>query len=726
MDTVDIKIKLSDAAKFAADCEVDAKAIDSVGNAADRTNKKSRKAADGMNVLQKAIKPAKWIALAGVITQASSLGVGSVFALVAALTPLVGLLGAVPAGLLGVAQGFGVLKLSMMGVGGAVGGLNAQMDPKKFAALSDPAQRFALTLNSLKAPILALQRKLQDGLFPGLTAGLKAAKPAISALTGPLTGTARVFGQFGDKLGHLVGSKGFLADLTSQARFNNVQLGRLGGAGLHVVDAFRQLMVASRPLVSSLVHMVDGWAKNADAMATAGRKSGSLQAFFKRTATVIREVVKIGGNLAGTLIHIGGIADKQVGQSMLQSLVKGTGALDKWSASAAGTKKIAGYFASIKSTLHDVLPAIKQVGGLFTTLGSSGGLSVLALEAQSLGDIAASIAWIAKVVPGGTPAIVAFATGFYLFQKLKIIAIFGGLKKGIEAVGPALSKINGLCILTRIQLAGLWVAEKVAGAFALLKTALTGGMISAFWALDGAMDANPVGLIVIGVVALAGAFYLAYTKIRWFHNAVNDTFSFIAKHWPLLLAILTGPIGLATLEIVKHWDTIKKGASDVLRFLGGIATGIANLIIGAINIAAKAINVLIGGYNAVQKALPFGLGAAQVAPLAMTPTLGGAPAAALKGTQIPGMNLATKPRIISGRVSGSVLAPSHGVSANVAAPVLVAPTHAKVTRGDDSGAPAHTAAVQHIHVHVKSELKLDGQKVAENTGEAVAKSQAFR
>ncbi len=114
-----------------------------------------------------------------------------------------------------------------MGVMGAVGGLNSAMDPKKFAQLQRPAQDFALTLNSLKKPIIALQNRLQAGLFPGLTAGLKAARPALSVLSGPLARTAAILGQLGDRLGHLVGSaRSFLADLRSQANFNNVQIRR--------------------------------------------------------------------------------------------------------------------------------------------------------------------------------------------------------------------------------------------------------------------------------------------------------------------------------------------------------------------------------------------------------------------------------------------------------------------------------------------------------------------
>jgi hypothetical protein len=85
---------------------------------------------------------------------------------------------------------------------------------------------------------------------------------------------------------------------------------------------------------------------------------------------------------------------------------------------------------------------------------------------------------------------------------------------------------------------------------------------------------NPIGLIVAGVILLVAGFILLYKKVDWFRAAVNfafkvvtgaisGAFTWVKKNWPLLLAILTGPIGLAVLAIVKNWDKIKAGVSGV-------------------------------------------------------------------------------------------------------------------------------------------------------------------
>ena len=143
--------------------------------------------------------------------------------------------------------------------------------------------------------------------------------------------------------------------------------------------------------------------------------------------------------------------------------------------------------------------------------------------------------------------------------------------------------------------AGQWVvstaamvAHKVA---ATAVTVATGVMTAAQWALNVALDANPIGLIILAVVALVGVFVLAYTKVDWFRNFVNAAFKgiltvvsfvvdWIKDHWQLLLAILTGPIGAAVLMITTHWDTIKSKTVAVWNFLKSVFVEVVNIYKG--------------------------------------------------------------------------------------------------------------------------------------------------
>lgn len=90
----------------------------------------------------------------------------------------------------------------------------------------------------------------------------------------------------------------------------------------------------------------------------------------------------------------------------------------------------------------------------------------------------------------------------------------------------------------------------------------------AFATLDAVMDANVIGVVVLAIAALAAAFIYAYTHVTWFRNAVNDVWSWVKDHWPLLLPIFLGPIGALIDIIIKFhsqiigafkavWDWIK-------------------------------------------------------------------------------------------------------------------------------------------------------------------------
>jgi hypothetical protein len=135
------------------------------------------------------------------------------------------------------------------------------------------------------------------------------------------------------------------------------------------------------------------------------------------------------------------------------------------------------------------------------------------------------------------------------------------------------------------------VGTKLYAAGQAIATAATAAWTAAQWLLNAALAANPIALVVIALAALAAGLYLAYQKIGPFHDAVDalgdglkDVFGWVKDHWPLLLAILTGPVGLAVLEIAKHGGDIV----DFFKKLPG-------RIVAAIQSAASSV-VAVGGW----------------------------------------------------------------------------------------------------------------------------------
>jgi phage-related protein len=82
--------------------------------------------------------------------------------------------------------------------------------------------------------------------------------------------------------------------------------------------------------------------------------------------------------------------------------------------------------------------------------------------------------------------------------------------------------------------------------------------------------------------------------------AAEATFNWIADHWKLLLGILTGPFGLAVEQIATHWDTIKKGAQQLINDVVGLFTGLP----GRISEAVKGVgSSLTGAFSGATDAI---------------------------------------------------------------------------------------------------------------------------
>jgi hypothetical protein len=162
------------------------------------------------------------------------------------------------------------------------------------------------------------------------------------------------------------------------------------------------------------------------------------------------------------------------------------------------------------------------------------------------------------------------------------------------------------------------------------------------------MAANPIMLVVLAIAALVAAVIIAYNKVGWFRdfvdaswdavvaafnvlkNAAVAVFDWIKNNWPLLLAIITGPFGLAVLAVVDNWDKIKGAAAAVFDWftntwhtltsiltapfiaakdaivsawqtvvdsIGGIVTSIVNAI-------KAPINTILKGWNAIEFKVP--------------------------------------------------------------------------------------------------------------------------
>lgn len=194
-----------------------------------------------------------------------------------------------------------------------------------------------------------------------------------------------------------------------------------------------------------------------------------------------------------------------------------------------------------------------------------------------------------SVLPG-----IKAASAFFIEHQdvlLKVAAVIAVVAAGVSVFGKALSLVSGIVrIFTAVQAA-----------------------------LNFVMAANPIVLVVLAVVALIAILVLAYHKVGWFRafvdgamrgisaafgwvvQAAKNIWNWIKGNWPLLLAILTGPFGLAVKFIHDHWDTI---VGFVKGLPGRIATAASGMWDGIKDAFRGAINWIIRAWNDFQIQFP--------------------------------------------------------------------------------------------------------------------------
>ena len=108
----------------------------------------------------------------------------------------------------------------------------------------------------------------------------------------------------------------------------------------------------------------------------------------------------------------------------------------------------------------------------------------------------------------------------------------------------------------------------------------------------------PILLIILAIGALVVAAYLIWRnwKTIWadMRAAVAVVWDWIRNNWPLLLAIITGPIGLAAYEIYQHWQGILNAAKAVWTWLQQTWSAVYHFVADPLH---QAVNDVTGWFS---------------------------------------------------------------------------------------------------------------------------------
>jgi phage-related minor tail protein len=156
----------------------------------------------------------------------------------------------------------------------------------------------------------------------------------------------------------------------------------------------------------------------------------------------------------------------------------------------------------------------------------------------------------------------------------------------MEAIAPLIPKIQAfLDVIIPLTPHISTVVGVIIALVAIIKTvkAIIVAVTAVQWLWNIAMTANPIGLIIAGIVALIAiivAVIMNWETVKqvtidiW--NAIVD---FFVEYWPYLFAIMTGGLTIIIDFIIDHWDEIKEITSKVWNAIKDFFVNLWNSIV---------------------------------------------------------------------------------------------------------------------------------------------------
>jgi hypothetical protein len=389
---------------------------------------------------------------------------------------------------------------------------------------------------------------------------------------------------------------------------------------------------------------VEGALRGVVGMVSKGLNSEGFGSFIKMLQQNAGPMItKLAVAIGHVGVGIGGIlrAFMPMAQQMGSGLDSITAKFAKWGSTLSGHSGFASLMSMFKSetplaisTLKNLAGAVKivvsQMAGMSTVSNSKGLLQVLAPMSKFVLDVLKA-----------HPALV----NLVLYLKMasdaggKLGKTFSGLSAGFKGISGAVGAVSDLSkgfssasaaaadgasgftqfggkISTVLQKLGLMKAAQAEA------TVATEGETAAQGELDVAMDANPIGLIIIAVAALGVGMYELIkhvTPVRdffkglwrdmkaWFMDGVH----FVESHWKqlavILATVLLGPIAGVVVYVATHWKQIKDLTSKLVDDVRGILDWfgrLPGLFTGWFEDAANAVYSVTGKIISFVRGIP--------------------------------------------------------------------------------------------------------------------------
>jgi phage-related protein len=498
--------------------------------------------------------PGSWLAMGAaavvaspfILMLASSIGLAAaasasvIPAAIGAGTAVLALKGAVTDSL----AAFKLYQHAQLGSAAATDKFNAAM-----AKLSPAGRAFVTELISINTQVTGFKRRLETATLPGFTTFLKDARGAGNLLGDSMVRLGSTIGLAAQRAGEFVKSKQFLNDLNPILRNNEKAFAFFGQAGLNAFKAIMDIGATASPMLVQLARWVTRVTEGFSDWIHVKQTTGELAAFFQKAAAEAAKWGSILSHFASGVLNLL-VSANAPGRDLASSLEQVAKNFDQWT--KVNTGKVQEFLQKIKDFDWAALGrAIANIAGAFVDISKNlGGVALNPLIA------------LLQLVGENKTATYLLVDAWIAF---KLATALGVVLQGITT--------------------GLW----------LLGTALESATIQQ-WALNIAMDANIIGIIVIAVAALATGIYFLATKTQFFETvwhglqvaftAVKDA---LVVAWHAVVDAAVTAWGAIVSAVQTAWSAIKGVFDAVVSFVSGVFTTTFNAFRTVVEVVWTAI-----------------------------------------------------------------------------------------------------------------------------------------
>ncbi|MFJ3249053.1 hypothetical protein [Streptomyces sp. NPDC086782] len=559
----------------------------------------------------------------GAIGIAAASAVQGVMGLSAALASLTGITAAVPAAIVGSVAAFGALKLALSGIGDAFSAAltgDSKAFEKALEDLSPKAQAAAREVRGLKPAFEDLKESVQDAFFGKITGQITATAKALGGpLKTGLSGIAAAWGNAAKNALNYVKSQQGVANVKSilggaenavqglSETTNKLTAGFLQMAGV-VSDAFGEKLSTG---ISNAGNRFGQFMQNAAKSGDAVRWVDTAVQAFAQFGSIIGNVGKIiygvfqaanvsgGGFLANIQVITKSLADfvnSASGQTTISNVFGAIGQVAAQlgpiiSALLSNLGKIAPALAPILTGLGPVLvQVINQIG---TAVRDA--LPQVAVAFQQIGAAAVSLGPALPPVAAAAAALARSAADLVAALAPAVALLAQLLGPVIEFAAPLLVAAAATALLVKA----------IQGAVAIFR------VVQAAWlALNVAFAASPIGVIIVGVIALVAAIYLLYQRFEVVRTVVDAVGRALRDGFLDAVDFVKSAASQIADFFVGAFESTKSAVSTGIDAVVGFFTGLPDRISSGVSSLGSTISeFFVGAFETAKQAVQVGIDA---------------------------------------------------------------------------------------------------------------------